>query len=91
MIDSSSSVRQHNFRLVKQFVVKLIDELEISDAKTHVAVIHYNHYSYVDWDFQKAGYHNPNALKAAILKIPYKPGGTRTDKVWYGMVWYGMV
>lgn len=81
VIDSSSSVREKNFDKVKTFLVNLVDDLKVSKAKTHVAAIHYNHYSYVDWDFNKVDYQNPNALKAAILKIPYQPGGTRTDKV----------
>ena len=56
---------------------------------THVGVIHYNHKPYLDWNFDSYKAKNAYALKSAIQKLPYQPGGTRTDKA-LEMAWYEM-
>lgn len=78
-IDSSSSVRRNNFEKVKAFLIQLVDKMHISHRMTHVAVIHYNHRAYLDWDFKSDRAKNAVALKKAILNLKYQPGGTRTD------------
>jgi len=79
VIDSSSSVRRENFGKVKEFMIKMIEEFDISDRKTHVGVIQYNHKSYLLWNLGKKDYYNKDQLKKAIEGIKFKPGGTRTD------------
>ncbi|XP_073238208.1 collagen alpha-1(XIV) chain-like [Porites lutea] len=78
-IDSSSSVRRKNYEKVKAFLIQLVDKMHISHRMTHVAVIHYNHRAYLDWDFNSDRAKNAVALKKAILNLKYQPGGTRTD------------
>ena len=78
-IDSSSSVRRQNYEKVKAFLIQLVDKMHISHRMTHVAVIHYNHKAYLDWDFKSDRAQNAVALKKAILNLKYQPGGTRTD------------
>ena len=80
IIDSSSSIRLDNYETVKKFLVKLVDKMHVSRQMSHVAVIHYNHRAYLDWDFNAPQAQNSALLKAAILKLRYQPGGTRTDK-----------
>ena len=80
VIDSSSSVRRDNYDKVKAFLIQLVDKMHVSHRMSHVAVIHYNHRAYLDWDFNSDRAKNAAALKEAILKLKYQPGGTRTDK-----------
>lgn len=80
VIDSSSSVRRDGYENVKAFLVKLVDKIHVSPRMSHVAVIHYNHRAYLDWDFNAPQAKNSVLLKAAILKLRYRPGGTRTDR-----------
>ncbi|KXJ23691.1 coadhesin [Exaiptasia diaphana] len=80
VIDSSSSVRRENFAKVKNFLIKLIDELDVTPQKTHVGVIQYNHRSYLLWNLAKPEYQNKDKLKKAVENIKFIPGATRTDK-----------
>ena len=80
VVDSSSSVRRDNFEKVKQFLVDLVGKLSVSHSNTHVGVIHYNHRPFLDWDFKADTAQNADSLKAALLAMGYKPGGTRTDR-----------
>ena len=80
VVDSSSSVRRGNYELVKTFLTDLVDKMHVSQRLTHVAVIHYNHRSYLDWDFSSDVAQNAAALKKAIKSLKYQPGGTRTDR-----------
>ena len=82
IIDSSSSIRPDGYETVKAFLVKckLVDKMHVSRRMSHVAVIHYSHRAYLDWDFNAPQAKNSALLKAAILKLRYQPGGTRTDR-----------
>ena len=80
IVDSSSSVRRDNFEIVKKFLIALVDKMHVSSRTTHMGVIHYNHNSYLDWNFNSDVAKNAAALKNAIKKLKYQPGGTRTDK-----------
>ena len=80
IIDSSSSIQRDGYETVKAFLVKLVDKMHVSRRMTHVAVIHYNHEAYLDWDFNAPQAKDSTLLNAAILKLRYQSGGTRTDK-----------
>jgi len=80
VIDSSSSVRRDNYETVKSFLIDLVDKMHVSHRMTHVGIIHYNHKSFLDWDFSEDKAQNAAALKKAIKNLKYEPGGTRTDR-----------
>lgn len=80
VLDSSSSVRRDNYEHAKDFLIKLVDKLPVSHRMTHLAVIHYNHRAYLDWNFKGDVAENAKLLKAAIENMKYQPGGTRTDR-----------
>ncbi|XP_022795168.1 coadhesin-like [Stylophora pistillata] len=80
IIDSSSSVRRLNFEKVKAFLVQLVDKLDVDPSMTHVGVIHYNHRSFLDWGLNSEIAQNSALLEQALMKLGYKPGGTRTDR-----------
>lgn len=80
ILDSSSSVRRDNYETVKKFLIKLVDNMDVNQRTTHVGIIHYNHRPFLDWNFNSDVAKNHAALKEAISKLRYQPGGTRTDK-----------
>ena len=80
VVDSSSSVRRDNYETVKNFLIALVDKMHVSHRMTHVGIIHYNHKSFLDWDFSADKAQNAAALKEAIKNLKYEPGGTRTDR-----------
>ncbi|XP_032235489.2 coadhesin [Nematostella vectensis] len=79
VVDSSASVHRENFFKVKEFLDKLVSELEIGPSKSHVGLVRYNEVADTLWDFNGAENNNLKSLKDAIEKIEYLPGGTRTD------------
>ncbi|XP_064644507.1 collagen alpha-1(XII) chain-like [Lineus longissimus] len=79
LIDASGSVGRKNFVKELAFVDKIIDRLPIGKNKVRVGVYRFSHYNQMIFDMNK--YDNAKALKAAIMKIRYTGGGTRTDKV----------
>ncbi|EDO38826.1 predicted protein [Nematostella vectensis] len=79
VVDSSASVHRENFFKVKEFLDKLVSELEIGPSKSHVGLVRYNQVADTLWDFNGAENNNLKSLKDAIEKIEYLPGGTRTD------------
>jgi uncharacterized protein YegL len=62
VVDSSSSVRRENFVKVKEFLVKLVEEFQVSESKTHVGVVRFNHYANLMWNFGKKENYNPATL-----------------------------
>ena len=80
IVDTSSSVSRRNFDIVKNFLSNLVSGLPVAYRMAHVSVIHYNHRSYLDWDFRSDYAQNLTAFREAILKLIYYGGGTRTDK-----------
>lgn len=80
VVDSSSSVTRDNFEIVKAFLQNLVDKLHVSDRMTHLGIIHYNHFAFLDWDFNAVQAQNAAAANASIGNMKYSPGGTRTDR-----------
>ena len=80
VVDTSTSVSEEDFDIVKTFLDQLVSGLSVSNRMAHVSVIRYNHKSYLDWDFRSNNSQYLPALKEAIRKLRYRGGGTRTDK-----------
>ena len=80
VVDTSSSVKRENFKVVKTFIEKLVEQMPISSRMAHVAVICYNHRAYKNWDFLSDNAQYLPTLQEAISKLVYRPGGTRTDR-----------
>uniref|UniRef100_A0A8B9T2H9 Matrilin 4 n=1 Tax=Anas platyrhynchos TaxID=8839 RepID=A0A8B9T2H9_ANAPL len=65
VIDGSKSVRPQNFELVKQFVNRIVDLLEVSPQGTRVGLVQY---------FQPSR----TEIKEAVMKVEYMEKGTMT-------------
>lgn len=76
VIDGSKSVRPQNFELVKQFVNRIVDLLEVSPDGTHVGLVQYS--SRVRTEFPLNKYHSAEEIKAAVMKMEYMEKGTMT-------------
>ncbi|XP_061147030.1 matrilin-4 isoform X4 [Syngnathus typhle] len=76
LIDGSKSVRPHNFELVKKFVNKVVDTLDVSEHGTRVGLVQYS--SRVKTEFTLDRFHSADDIKAAVNKMPYMEKGTMT-------------
>uniref|UniRef100_A0A3B3ZQQ2 VWFA domain-containing protein n=1 Tax=Periophthalmus magnuspinnatus TaxID=409849 RepID=A0A3B3ZQQ2_9GOBI len=78
LIDGSKSVRPENFELVKKWINQIIDKLDVSDSKAHVALVQYS--SAVKQEFPLGRYNNKKDLKDAVKKMAYMERGTMTGQ-----------
>ncbi|XP_066443755.1 matrilin-4 isoform X4 [Eleutherodactylus coqui] len=76
VIDGSKSVRPQNFELVKQFVNKIVDSLDISAHGTHVGLVQYS--SRVRTEFSLNQFKSAKEINNAVKKIEYMEKGTMT-------------
>ncbi|XP_060583327.1 collagen alpha-1(XII) chain-like [Ruditapes philippinarum] len=78
VLDSSGSLGVTNFKRVKQFVINIVNYLDIGVNYTKVGVITYSNYPTRRINLDD--YYDKLALVNAINQIPYYPGNTETDK-----------
>lgn len=76
VIDGSKSVRPQNFELVKQFVNRVVDLLEVSPQGTRVGLVQYS--SRVRTEFPLNKYHSADEIKKAVMDVEYMEKGTMT-------------
>lgn len=76
VIDGSKSVRPQNFELVKQFVNRIVDLLEVSPQGTRVGLVQYS--SRVRTEFPLNKYHTADEIKKAVMDVEYMEKGTMT-------------
>lgn len=76
VIDGSKSVRPQNFELVKQFVNRIVDLLEVSPHGTRVGLVQYS--SRVRTEFPLNKYHSAQEIKRAVMDMEYMEKGTMT-------------
>ena len=78
--DKTESLGQEHFEKMKNFLMKLVTELDVSKKRTHVAVITYHRKPTVLNDFTKESSYNKQDLLNLIDNIPDKLSSpTRTD------------
>ncbi|XP_021375359.1 uncharacterized protein LOC110464458 isoform X7 [Mizuhopecten yessoensis] len=76
VLDASGSVGAQNFRRVKHFVTKVIDELAIGYDVARVGAVSYSSRSYMG--FYMDQYTEKEAIKNAIAALSYEYGNTNT-------------
>ena len=80
VLDRSGSVGAANFQKAREFVTKLVHELQISSQGTRVGIIAYHSSASLIVNFANHAAQEPNAMAAKIGSIHYSGGGTRTDE-----------
>ncbi|CAK8682043.1 unnamed protein product [Clavelina lepadiformis] len=84
VIDSSSSLGDYGFGLIKDFVKLFVDLIELSANASRVGVFRYNRKVDTRSQIDLRDYAGDvNGLKEAIDRIPYDGRGTRTGQALY--------
>ena len=76
VVDTSGSIRRSRWPLVLQFLIDIVDNLEISQQKTRVGLITYADDAILR--FTLDAFTNRADLKQAINRLPYTAGKTNT-------------
>nr|XP_039270654.1 uncharacterized protein LOC120345319 isoform X2 [Styela clava] len=76
ILDSSSSVKEPNFQLVREFVARVVNPLTIGPDAVRVAAMRYNRFNIPEFTFSEV--QNNTDLAERISAIPYDGRGTRT-------------
>ncbi|XP_065068403.1 coadhesin-like [Rhopilema esculentum] len=80
IIDASRHVKRRNFMKIKRLVSKLSDDLEISTEGSHMGIIHYAKFPYIDFTPRDVLYHDRKQCRSKIASIIFTNGGNRLDR-----------
>ena len=79
IVDKSMSVGVNNFKIVKQFLTQFVEELDVSPAGDHIALLTFH--QWVQVVFPLTRYLDKGSLVQAILRMPNMLAPeTRTDR-----------
>lgn len=76
ILDSSTSVSEKNFQLMKEFVADLLENADVDSGHVRVGVLTYS--TEVSVEFHLREYSRKTEVLAAISRIPYIRGNTNT-------------
>ena len=95
LVDGSTSVKKKNFKKVKRFLQKLVQELNVGTNTNRVALIQFSEKVKTKTEFGFDRYYEPRKISLAISKMAYH-SGQRTmtgnalrlanEKVWLALV-----
>ena len=80
VLDSSGSVGEANFKKIKRFLMELVSYLNVGESGSHVAMLHYDHFAYVDFLFSNKKLWSLTNLRSAIEQVKYTRGATYTQE-----------
>lgn len=72
VLDSSGSVGEQNFTMMKEFVKEVVQNLQIGPAGTNVGLITFSRYPVLR--IHLGDYDDKNQLLAAVDNVPYSTG-----------------
>ena len=77
LIDASSSILPSEFDILKTFVKRVIDFLQIGPNQTHVGVIEYSKGASLQLNFSRS--YDKREIKSFVEQVPHTAGITRID------------
>ena len=77
LIDASSSILPSEFDILKTFVKRVIDFLQIGPNQTHVGVIEYSRSASLQLNFSRS--FDKREIKSFVEQVPHTAGITRID------------
>ena len=77
LIDASSSILPSEFDILKTFVKRVIDFLQIGPNQTHVGVIEYSRSASLQLNFSRS--YDKREIKSFVEQVPHTAGITRID------------
>ena len=77
LIDASSSILPSEFDILKTFVKRVIDFLQIGPNQTHVGVIEYSRNASLQFNFSRS--YDKREIKNFVEQVPHTAGITRID------------
>nr|XP_058952512.1 coadhesin-like [Pocillopora verrucosa]XP_058952513.1 coadhesin-like [Pocillopora verrucosa]XP_058952514.1 coadhesin-like [Pocillopora verrucosa]XP_058952515.1 coadhesin-like [Pocillopora verrucosa]XP_058952516.1 coadhesin-like [Pocillopora verrucosa] len=78
IVDSSNSISSVDYNRARDYLVRLAQRLEVSEAGTHMAILLYSWEAHLWHRFTDP--QNIDALTAKARSLPHIRGGTRTDR-----------
>jgi Mg-chelatase subunit ChlD len=78
VLDSSTSQTKDEFRQQLDFVLKFIDQVNISKEEFQIAIVTFSFEAKIEINFNHST--NKDNLRDAINKISFRPGATFTNK-----------
>nr|XP_058952493.1 uncharacterized protein LOC131779909 isoform X2 [Pocillopora verrucosa] len=78
IIDSSDRISPAGYDLVRQYLIRLADRLQISGAGTHMAILLYSWEAHTWHRFSDN--QTISAVKSKANSLPHSRGGSRTDR-----------
>ena len=69
---------EYQFDLAKRFSEEFVRAIDVSPDKNHVAVLHFNQDTYLDFDFKSHA--SSEAAAAGIREVTYSPGAVSVDQ-----------
>ena len=76
LLDVSGSVREENFKTVKEFLKDMVDRLNVGEDESNVGMISFSDNAHME--FTMAAYDTRDEIKSSIDNIPYRRGTTNT-------------
>lgn len=73
-------MKYEEFEGIKQLLKKFVEKFPVGKNGARFALIHYNHYIYVDFTFNDDAFHTVRPLQKAITNVPLLGGATLTQK-----------
>jgi uncharacterized protein YegL len=84
VLDSSGSIGSTNFQKMRNFVKTVVNDLDIGPRRTQVGVIVFS--SSASVSFHLDTYSDRQSLAAAVDRVPYINGGTKTADALYLLI-----
>ena len=77
LVDTSGSILEEEYKILKSFVTQVIDLLLIGENLTHVGLIDYSRKASLQFDFKRS--FDKQEIKELVEAVPQRFGLTRID------------